>query len=197
MALVNYSDLLTSVANWTKRSDLTTIIPDFIELAESKFSRRLICRDQETTIATTAISATFTVALPTGCAQVKDLWIAETFKLLQARPLNVVKPRQYGAASEATMYTFTGGGFVFDGTGNIAGTYYAEIPALTVSNTTNWLMTKWPDLYLSGVLAEAAFYVKDEARAALWTARTDALINEINGNDQDSAHGGPMTVRVS
>ena len=36
MALANYSDLKTSIANWLNRSDLTTeIAEDFIVLAEA------------------------------------------------------------------------------------------------------------------------------------------------------------------
>ena len=36
MALANYSDLQSAVAGWLNRTDLTSQIPDFIALAESK-----------------------------------------------------------------------------------------------------------------------------------------------------------------
>jgi hypothetical protein len=41
MALVNYGDLKTSVANWLGRSDLTTPIPDFVTLAHKQIMRDL------------------------------------------------------------------------------------------------------------------------------------------------------------
>jgi hypothetical protein len=41
MALANYADLLTSVAGWLNRTDLTATIPDFIRLAETEFNRSL------------------------------------------------------------------------------------------------------------------------------------------------------------
>ena len=41
MALVNYSDLKTSIADWLNRSDLTATIPDFITLAESGFNKEI------------------------------------------------------------------------------------------------------------------------------------------------------------
>ena len=41
MALVNYSDLKTSVADWLNRTDLTTTIPDFITLAEAGFNKEI------------------------------------------------------------------------------------------------------------------------------------------------------------
>ena len=41
MALVNYSDLKTSVADWLNRTDLTSTIPDFITLAEAGFNKEI------------------------------------------------------------------------------------------------------------------------------------------------------------
>ena len=41
MALVNYSDLKTNIAAWLNRTDLTTVIPDFITLAESSFNEEI------------------------------------------------------------------------------------------------------------------------------------------------------------
>ena len=41
MALVNYSDLKTSIADWLNRSDLTSVIPDFISLAEASFNKEI------------------------------------------------------------------------------------------------------------------------------------------------------------
>ena len=44
MALNNYSDLKTSVANYLGRSDLTSAIPYFITLAEIRLARQLRLR---------------------------------------------------------------------------------------------------------------------------------------------------------
>ena len=41
MALNNYSNLQTSIANFLARDDLTTEIVDFIALTEADFNRRL------------------------------------------------------------------------------------------------------------------------------------------------------------
>ena len=47
MAITNYTDLQTSIANFLARSDLTAQIPDFIKLAEVRLSRELESRSQE------------------------------------------------------------------------------------------------------------------------------------------------------
>tara|TARA_R110002126_G_scaffold101090_2_gene232962 strand:+ start:154 stop:333 length:180 start_codon:yes stop_codon:yes gene_type:complete len=48
MALDNYSNLKTSIANFLARDDLTTEIDDFIDLTEADFNRRLRVRAMET-----------------------------------------------------------------------------------------------------------------------------------------------------
>ena len=41
MALTSYSELKSSLADWLNRDDLTSVIPDFISLAEAQMERRL------------------------------------------------------------------------------------------------------------------------------------------------------------
>ena len=44
MALTTYTELKASLADWLNRSDLTTVIPDFIRLAEAQMERQLRTR---------------------------------------------------------------------------------------------------------------------------------------------------------
>ena len=41
MAITTYAELKTAIANWLNREDLTSVIPDFISLAEADFNRKL------------------------------------------------------------------------------------------------------------------------------------------------------------
>ena len=41
MAITTYTELKTSVANWLNRDDLTSVIPDFISLAEADIDRKV------------------------------------------------------------------------------------------------------------------------------------------------------------
>ena len=47
MAITTYTELKSAVANHLARTDLTSVIPDFISLAEARLSRELETRDQE------------------------------------------------------------------------------------------------------------------------------------------------------
>ena len=41
MSIANYTDLKSSIADFLNRDDLTSVIPDFIKLAEADMNRRL------------------------------------------------------------------------------------------------------------------------------------------------------------
>ncbi len=45
MALANYTDLPSSVADFLNRSDLTSVIPDFITLTEADINRSIRVRE--------------------------------------------------------------------------------------------------------------------------------------------------------
>jgi len=65
-------------------------------------------------------------------------------------------------------------------------TYYAKIPALTVSNTSNWLLVDSPDLYLYGSLLQAAPYLQDDQRITTWAALYTTAINDLKVSDERS-----------
>ena len=75
-------------------------------------------------------------------------------------------------------------------------TYYASLPSLSNSNTTNWLLLKYPDLYLYGSLKHTAPYLRDDERIALWDAlyqkaKEAALI----ANERSEFGATPLTIR--
>lgn len=71
--------------------------------------------------------------------------------------------------------------------------YFAKIPSLQ-TNTTNWLFTAYPDLYLFGSMVEAeAFGINDE-RMPMWKARRDEVFEEITRLDNRTR--GPSAIRV-
>jgi hypothetical protein len=71
--------------------------------------------------------------------------------------------------------------------------YFQQIPSLT-ANSTNWLMSQHPDLYLFGALTEAQAYTVNADTAALWKARRDELFDEIE-QLSNKTHG-PSSVRT-
>lgn len=60
--------------------------------------------------------------------------------------------------------------------------YHGAIRALAGNTDTNWVSVYYPDLYLYGVLKEAAVYLKDDQRLANWqnefTRRSDSVVGQ-------------------
>lgn len=190
MSIVDYATLSSSLSKWTKRSDLTALMPDFVQLAEQKFNRALRVREMETVLPTTAFTG-FSMARPASFLAFKALWsTAEPLRTLTAKPLDLLIDNE---ALERPKHYAVGSDIRFDSAaGSVAGVYYASIPSLVTA--ANWLVAAAPDLYLAGVLTEAYLYTFDEARAGIFTARTEALISEINAKDSMNRYSGPLSL---
>jgi hypothetical protein len=68
--------------------------------------------------------------------------------------------------------------------------YYAKLSKLSTSNTTNWLLTKAPDVYLYGSLLQAAPYLQDDARIQVWAGLYKTGIEELQIADERGATSG-------
>jgi len=75
-------------------------------------------------------------------------------------------------------------------------TYYGKIPALSDSNTSNWLLAYAPDLYLYGALLEATPYLKDDERLAVWSTLYTNSIGDIEVADQRASVASTPIVRA-
>jgi hypothetical protein len=93
-----------------------------------------------------------------------------------------------------TNYALTAGGIELyptpDLTYNASLVYYACVPTLSASNTTNWLLTEAPDVYLYGSLVHSAPYLKDDARAQIWEVLAGQAIDKLNTSSSDAKYGG-------
>ena len=193
----DYSDLLSAVADWTHRTDLAAKVPSFLALVETSFNRRLRCREMETALASTALaSGQFT--LPADFLSFKYLQsdtsppqtlLLSTGEYLADLPSDNGIPAYYAINGTSRSCWPTGG--------SVKGVYYAKIPALTSTNTTNWLMTKYPDLYLFAVLEQAAIYTRDTMLEGVMSQRTERLINSVISDSRAAeTSGGQLTVRI-
>jgi hypothetical protein len=199
MAISTYAELLTAVANWAHRDDtgFTDRVPEFIKLAEARFNRVLRTTDMEETLASTALSSG-AASLPTGFLAFKELrFDGEVDYTLQPKPLEFIRAQDNTASGDAMYFAVTGSQVVcWPPTGPIAGTYYKTISNLQ-DNSTNWLLTAHPDLYLFAVLAESALFTQDDSRIPLWAEKASALLDAVQrSDDKNQFDGGVLAVRA-
>jgi hypothetical protein len=192
MALANYSDLLASISNWLHRGDLTTIAPDLVRLGESRMNRDLLIADRFTEATGTMVSP---LAFPS------DYWSMKSLVMVQGgyeTPLRMISPEEYAIhkASGGFPYGFTeiDGAirFASDASGTYAMRYYTTIPELSLSNQTNAILTKYPDLYLWASLAEAASFVGADDRMQLWESKYQNAVAAIKVDDDRRRFGGSI-----
>ena len=201
MALVNYSDLKTSIADWLNRSDLTSVIPDFITLAEASFNKEI--RNRKMIKRATATIDSQYSAVPADWLQTVDFVIESnpvvTLEFITNEKLDKLR-ETYTSSGTPKFYTIVGQELevlpVPDSatlTGEI--TYYSKIPNLTDVNPTNWLMNSSPDIYLYGSLLQSAPYLVDDARIPVWASMYQKLVKDLEIADQ-KARVGDSTLKM-
>ena len=196
MPLTTFAELQTSIEDWLSRDDLTTAqVKDFITLFEACANRRLRVRQMETS--TTLTPSSGSASLPSDYLMWRRVtWTGSTRVELEYVHPSVIQA-YYPDTPAATPRMFTIEGSTLkvrptDGTG-LEFDYFQKVAVLSDANTTNWLLTAYPDLYLNGSLVEARMFEVDEERAAVVKARRDEIFAEIEILDQKTR--GPASIR--
>ena len=203
MALNTYSALKASVANWLNRTDLTDEIVDFISLTEADFNSKLRIRKMisETTITIDAE----TEDLPTGFLQIRDFFIVSGSTKL---PLRYMTPSQMdsikGTSTTGTpeVYTILGDKLRFAPKPNSTYTatlnFYKKFDALSDSNTSNFILSDHPSIYLYGALYHATNFLGgiDKMLVQKWQQMYATAMERLERNDrEDQFSGSPLQVR--
>lgn len=183
MAFGTYAELQAAIAIWLMRDDLTAHIPDFITLCESRCNRRLRVREMETSATLTPVNNACT--LPTDYIEARSVR-ASTDPLSVLTPLSLdLATEVFNVAGFPQHYTIQGNTLRAraPSSSDVVLDYYQKIPALSVTNTTNWLLTKAPEIYLYGSLIESAPFMEDDARLATWISLFKAAVDELQQAD--------------
>ena len=210
MALDTYSNLKLEIADWLNRSDLSDQIDTFIDLAEARMNREIRVRDMLTRT-TLSISSQYT-DLPSDFLAMRNI-------NLDTSPLTVpqfvtpeymdrIRRNKYSYSSTSVTgtpiwYTIKGNEMEVvpnpdsAKTANI--TYYAKIPALTVTADTNWVLTNHPELYLTGSLVAASAYLIEDNRIPLWENGYQKAAEELKraSDNYEIPRGGATRIRAS
>lgn len=196
-----YTGLQASLGDWMNRSDLAAVIPDFVTLFESNVNTEAAIRTQfnraSTLIPTTASLDHINTPV--------DYLGTDTLRLTQSGgSYQILKPygspsamyADYPSAATASQpkgfVNLTGKlelAPVPDSIYNINLYYYQKIPSLA-ANSTNWLLTNFPQIYLFGSLVAAEAYLGSDPRLQLWGTLYDNAIQKLEGATDRNKYGG-------
>jgi hypothetical protein len=202
MTIATYSELLTEIDAWMDRSDLSARIPTFLRLFEARINRRLNDPDMEGVSTTNTESGEAEYALPDDLGSMRYLFLSTDPKtqLYYMTPAALRDTYSENDTGQPAVYTVENGALVLaptpDGEYTINLAYNQHVPALTDTNTTNWLLDLAPDLYLWGTLTRAEAFLKDDDRVAVWkSAEDEALAELIRYGNRRRLGAGPLQLR--
>lgn len=190
---MTYSELKTHIEAWLHRDDLTPQMDTFILLFEARANNTI--RAQEMEVLQAFTPTTEFQALPAGFLEFRNVQanLAHTKTLEYASPQKIA---QMGLITgDPHYYTFNGNQVEFSPSASgqsMEWTYFQAIPALSGTNTSNWLLAKHPDYYLMGCVHQALVWAQDE-RAPQIESMLMTMESMIN-NMRNKAMSGPMTV---
>lgn len=199
MAISTYTELQTAVENWLDRDDLDSRIPEFIALAEDTINKRLRIRAMETRV-TATVSSEY-VSLPTGFLEMRNFQLNTSPKQV----LRFVTPEYIdtfwagSTTGKPKVFTFVGGEIQVapspDGSYTAEMDYYKKWDIAT--DSTNWLLTNAPSVYLYGSLLQAEPFLKNDKRVPMWEQRFEKALMDVEVADKrERWSGNSLAIRA-
>jgi len=194
MSITNYTELKTAVADFLHRDNLTTQVVDFITIAEKRINRkmRLLNQEFESEVNFDPVNAVRTLAIPTGFLEMLNVHAKKTTETFDKYlPVTYISPQliytQYSEkTSRPNWYTVRQTNVEFEQLPDVIYTikfnYLKKWDIAT--DTTNWLLTEYPDIYLYGALLTSAPYIRDKSILATWKGLFDEAMNELDELDR-------------
>lgn len=177
--------LITEVKSWINDSGTSDeTVKGWIQLAESRFRRKLAKLDNEVTV--TSVPSSELDALPSMYNGMREAYVVGS----PNRPLTLITPAQMtrhgDLTGEGVFFSIEAGNFRFNP--SISGatfslTYFMGIPALTDGDPTNYLVINYPDVYLAGTLTVAQKFLRDDVDAQQFKLITDEWFDEMSDQD--------------
>lgn len=203
--ITDYASLQANVISWLNRvgdTGLAADVPTMIQMAEASLRRDVRVRKLTN-------RGTFTItadgdALPDDFGEL-DSWEHEGPTWYG--PIELVGDIEevklaYGATEAGTpRYATIKDGQVYyapepSGTFATRMSYRRKLTALSGVNTTNWLLDSHPDIYLYATLKEAAPYLQEDGRVAMWADRLERALNELRQDNWAQEWGGGRVRRL-
>ena len=210
--IATYSDLQSAVTEYLARDQDATLIariPTFIQLFEAKMNRSLYVRQMEvrsTTTADTASTEPEFISLPVDFQSMRRIRLSSVsgkphLDFKSDTQLDEYRSSIGNAVGQPQFFSILGSEIELaptpDANYTIEMVYRQNVPALA-SNSTNWLLTLAPDIYLYGALLESAPYIKEDARIQVWATGLSTALDALNNLGMTSTfNSGPMAMRTT
>jgi len=196
MALTNYTELKSSIADFLNRQDLTAVIPTFISLAEAQMARDIRHWQMENR-ATATLNDQYLTRPADWVETIRFTVLGNGTRPLQFLSTAAMDQRRSNSndvAGEPRYYSYVEDQFeVWPSPSSSVNTelvYIQKIPALSDTDLTNWVISTAPDVYLYGSLLHSAPYLAEDPRVTVWAQLYGAAVQRLNQESDNSKYSG-------
>src|ERR1043165_975459 len=176
MSISNYSELKTAIANWLDDTNLSSRIVEFVTLAEGRLTRDLSqSRQSWSNTSLTGVVDSRSVALPSDYVEGQSLFLVLSGEYIELRQFINGTEELRTSSGQPCAWSINGTNVDFDRPCDSAYTFsfrYRAKFSLSDGSPTNWLLTAYPDIYLSACMAEAYKFRQSPGGADLVTWNT-------------------------
>ena len=187
MAFTTYTTFVSTVESYLARTDLTTVIPDFVQMAQLRMSRDL--RTEAMLKVATTTPSDNKVAFPSDFLELREMHFEGNPPIILEfqSPDLFFRNGQTSLSGRSHYFTMLGTEFQFAPSQNSDYTiqilYYAQPTFISSTTASNLFLAYYPDALLYATLAEAEPYLMNDPRVATWSALYDRAIANIKKSD--------------
>jgi hypothetical protein len=183
VSLTTRDELKAEIVAWSKRSDLTTKLDDFIALAEQPILRELKLRVNEASVTG---AATASIAIPAGVDRIVRLEVVDgnvRYALDYTSPgiedTATGLPRSFTVQENAIrLIPAPSGAYTY------TLHYIPNLSPLSDSNTSNWALANAPDVYLFGALEQLSHYTQHDEMAMKYRQMSQSAMDAVKRQDE-------------
>ena len=185
MSFDDYAGLKQEVIAYSGRDDLSDRFDSFLALTESAMynnaDRPLRVKEMESVAALVTVAGTNSVDLPADFLESRSLTIETGGRKIEL-PYESPSTVNNDVSGYPCSFTIVGTAIVFDrtpdGVYDLSLTYYAKPVALSTTDSTNAILTNYPDIYFYGCLSRV-FIFSTETEEAM--AHRQMFLESIRG----------------
>ena len=192
---MTYDEIKTKVAEYLNRTDLTSQMDMIIDLTESDINK--VIKHQDLIKRANAVAETQYTQLPSDWSRVinVELNTSDHTTLLQqsTESLDLKRTSIDNVSGRPEYFAITDNAIELcptpDTNYELQLTYYANIPELSSTNTTNVVSDKFPDVYIYGCCKHASVFLMEDERVGMFQTLFDKALEEVRLQQERASFG--------
>lgn len=192
-----YSELKTAIYKWLIKVSNdpyfdADMMDNIIFMAEAELNRRMRVRQMRASASVSITAGDNAATLPDDFVEMYSIWLDSPIQEIQSASAGVFSRGNYYLTQGTPEYFYLDANEIIVGpipAADYTATvdYYKKIPALSALQTTNDILSFFPDIYLFTCLKHAYIASQDVEREGVYEQRVALLISEANSKDKKAA----------